>query len=73
MVDSLLGVGPISRMVMGNVVSSAPPEWGSATDRQAQQMVACTGHGRSGALAVLRKSVLPEAITQVPLPGKGRE
>ena len=70
-VDSLLGLGPVRNMTVGEVVSSAPPEWASGQRQQqtALQLVACTGHGRSGALAVLRRSLLPEPITEVPLAG----
>lgn len=32
-------------------------------------LVACSGEGKSGSLTVLRRSVVPDVITEVPLPG----
>lgn len=65
-----MGLGPIRCSVLGDVVSSAPSEWGIAsTQLQARQLVAGTGCGHAGALAVTRRGLLPEVITEVPLPG----
>ena len=35
----------------------------------APYLVACSGEGKGGALTVLRRSLVPEVITEVPLPG----
>ena len=32
--------------------------------------MACSGEGKGGTLTVLRRSVVPDLITEVPLPGK---
>lgn len=32
-------------------------------------LVACSGEGKGGALTVLRRSVVPDVLTEVPLPG----
>jgi cleavage and polyadenylation specificity factor subunit 1 len=32
-------------------------------------LVACSGEGKGGTLSVLRRSVVPDIITEVPLPG----
>ena len=33
-------------------------------------LVACGGEGKGGSLTVLRRSVVPDVITEVPLPGE---
>ncbi|KAK9815325.1 hypothetical protein WJX72_001813 [[Myrmecia] bisecta] len=67
--DTLIGLAPIHDMVVGDPLSSAPSEWGQESTRGPQQLVACVGHDRAGCLAVLRRGLIPELITEVPLPG----
>ena len=50
-------------MAIGDPVSSAP---GSHDRRGPPHLVACSGQGDHGALTVLRRSLVPELIVQVP-------
>lgn len=56
--DTFTGCGPIRALVTGPSVGGQTP-----------YVLACTGEGKSGALIVLRQSIVPEIITEVPLPG----
>ncbi|KAL0047613.1 hypothetical protein WJX82_007762 [Trebouxia sp. C0006] len=67
-VDKLMGIGPMRDMAIGDPVSSAP---GSHDRRGPHQLVACSGQGKHGALTVLRRSLVPELIVQVPQEVKG--
>jgi len=62
-VDKLMGIGPMRDMAIGDPVSSAP---GSHDRRGPPHLVACSGQGKHGALTVLRRSLVPELIVQVP-------
>lgn len=52
-------------------VGDAPPSLGNASAvLRPQQLVAAVGQDRSGALAVLRRGIVPDAITDpIPLHG----
>lgn len=59
--DSLANIGPVRDFTIaepGAAGSEAPP-----------CLVACSGEGKGGTLSVLRRSVVPDLITEVPLPG----
>lgn len=62
--DSLANIGPVrdfavaEASVGGSAAASSPP-----------MLVACSGEGKGGTLSVLRRSVVPDLITEVPLPG----
>lgn len=67
-VDSLQGVGAIRCASLAE--AKAPTQWeGAPPEARLQQLVVGTGSGRSGALVVLQHSVVPEPVTEVPLPG----
>jgi hypothetical protein len=55
--------------VAGEAASSAPREWLAEAERGPPKLVAATGAGRGGALAVLRSSLVPELITEVDMDG----
>lgn len=68
--DSLIGTGPIRCAVLTEITGPPSSEpLGPAAPGRARQVVACTGSGASGALSILRRSVLPDVITEVPLAG----
>jgi hypothetical protein len=68
-VDSLQGLGPVRCAIIADIPAQAG--WvGPPPQNSPQQLLACSGFGRSGALAVVRRGILPEAITEVPLPGE---
>lgn len=67
-VDSLQGVGAIRCATLGDAQLSAQGENDSSGSRH-QQLVVGSGMGRSGVLAILQQSLVPETITEVPLPG----
>lgn len=53
----------------GDTTSSAPEEWVAKTERGPPKLVAAVGADKFGAVAVLRSSLVPELVTEVPLPG----
>ena len=64
--DTLHGIGPVHALVQAQLPAAAPdPGQGSPS-----VLLAAVGHGRSGALAVLRQKLLPDLITNVPVPGR---
>lgn len=65
-----MNVGPVRDMIMGDPLSSADATWGADSRRGPPQIVAAVGSRRSGALVVLRRSLVPELLTNVPLPGQ---
>ncbi len=69
MIDTLLGIGPMRDITIGDAMSSAAAEWGQDSGRGPPQLVACSGQGKQGALSILRRTLVPELILQVPLPG----
>jgi cleavage and polyadenylation specificity factor subunit 1 len=82
--DSLTCIGPIRDMVVAELAlgltgtlpgaaagaGAAGPDAGaaSAATRPPQSLVAAVGEDKSGALAVLRRGVLADVVTRVPLP-----
>lgn len=58
-VDSFIGIGPIR--AMASSVSGA-------SETEAPYLVACCGRDKGGALTILRRSVAPDVVTEVPLP-----
>jgi cleavage and polyadenylation specificity factor subunit 1 len=57
--DSLTGIAPLRSLTSSGPASGSTPPY----------LVACCGQGRNGALAVLRRSVALDVVTEVPLPG----
>lgn len=53
----------------GDTTSSAPEEWVAKMERGPPKLVAAVGSDKFGAVAVLRSSLVPELVTEVPLPG----
>ncbi|KAJ1979968.1 mRNA cleavage and polyadenylation factor subunit, partial [Dimargaris verticillata] len=86
--DALLCLAPVHSMCAGPFVESsessasalelkAPgpdddPEWEHFRLGHKTQLVLCTGHERSGAVAVLQRYLYPEAVTSFTLPGVER-
>lgn len=66
--DSLLGIAPIRDMVVGQAQGSAPQGPTPSGGTHAQLVAAC-GYQRSGALAVLRRSIVSDVITDVNIIG----
>ncbi|KAL4424540.1 hypothetical protein ABPG77_010120 [Micractinium sp. CCAP 211/92] len=57
--DSLANIGPVRDVAIADPgLPEVPP-----------YAVACSGEGKGGTLSVLRRSVVPDVITEVPLPG----
>lgn len=68
-IDTLLGLGPMRDIAIGDPISSASASLGVDNRRGPPQLVACSGQGRQGSLTVLRRTLVPELIVQVPLTG----
>ncbi|XP_015877866.3 cleavage and polyadenylation specificity factor subunit 1 isoform X1 [Ziziphus jujuba] len=66
--DSLINVGPIKDFSYGLRVNADTNATGIAKQSN-YELVCCSGHGKNGALCVLRQSIRPEMITEVELPG----
>ncbi|XP_060975092.1 cleavage and polyadenylation specificity factor subunit 1 isoform X1 [Cannabis sativa] len=66
--DSLINVGPLKDFSYGLRINADPNATGIAKQSN-YELVCCSGHGKNGALSVLRQSIRPEMITEVELPG----
>jgi hypothetical protein len=74
--DSLPGTGPVRDLATSEPADPGPARQpgqgahGGQADRRAPpELVAAVGSGRAGALAILRRALVPEVVTEVPLPG----
>ncbi|EPS69122.1 hypothetical protein M569_05643, partial [Genlisea aurea] len=66
--DSLLNIGPLKDFSYGlraNVDANAT----GIAKQSNYELVSCSGHGKNGALTLLQRSIRPEMISQVSLPG----
>ncbi|KAJ4706167.1 Cleavage and polyadenylation specificity factor subunit 1 [Melia azedarach] len=66
--DSLVNVGPLKDFSYGLRINADASATGISKQSN-YELVCCSGHGKNGALCVLRQSVRPEMITEVELPG----
>ncbi|CAL9008552.1 unnamed protein product [Prunus brigantina] len=66
--DSLINVGPLKDFSYGLRINVDANATGIAKQSN-YELVCCSGHGKNGALCVLRQSIRPEMITEVELPG----
>ena len=66
--DSLASIGPIRDLAVASVALQKIPG-GLSEARGNPLLLAATGSGRQGALAVLRRGLVPHVITEVPLAG----
>ncbi|KAM1054442.1 hypothetical protein ACFX2I_001784 [Malus domestica] len=66
--DSLINVGPLKDFSYGLRINADANATGIAKQSN-YELVCCSGHGKNGALSVLRQSINPEMITEVELPG----
>ncbi|EFH40379.1 hypothetical protein ARALYDRAFT_495232 [Arabidopsis lyrata subsp. lyrata] len=66
--DSLVNVGPVKDFAYGLRINADANATG-VSKQSNYELVCCSGHGKNGALCVLRQSVRPEMITEVELPG----
>ncbi|XP_059449657.1 cleavage and polyadenylation specificity factor subunit 1 isoform X2 [Corylus avellana] len=66
--DSLTNVGPLKDFSYGLRMNADANATGIAKQSN-YELVCCSGHGKNGALCVLRQSIRPEMITEVELPG----
>uniref|UniRef100_A0A2P2M8B6 Uncharacterized protein MANES_06G138300 n=1 Tax=Rhizophora mucronata TaxID=61149 RepID=A0A2P2M8B6_RHIMU len=66
--DSLVNVGPLKDFSYGVRINADPSATGIAKQSN-YELVCCSGHGKNGALCVLRQSIRPEMISEVELPG----
>lgn len=66
--DSLMNVGPLKDFSYGLRINANPNATGIAKQSN-YELVCCSGHGKNGALCILQRSVRPEMITEVELPG----
>ncbi|GBG62092.1 hypothetical protein CBR_g28568 [Chara braunii] len=66
--DSLLNIGPLRDFAYGRRPNFDPKAAGLAKQSNFQ-LLACSGHGKNGALSVLQSSLRPDLITEVELPG----
>jgi cleavage and polyadenylation specificity factor subunit 1 len=66
--DSLVNVGPVKDFAYGLRINADANATG-VSKQSNYELVCCSGHGKNGALCVLRQSIRPEMITEVELPG----
>lgn len=66
--DSLINVGPLKDFSYGLRINADANAMGIAKQSN-YELVCCSGHGKNGALCVLRQSIRPEMITEVELTG----
>lgn len=66
--DSLTNIGPLKDFSYGLRMNADANATGIAKQSN-YELVCCSGHGKNGALCVLRQSIRPELITEVELPG----
>jgi len=66
--DSLMCLGPIRDLCVMEA-SLAPECTSEERARAGLQCVVASGNGKGGALTVLRRSMLPDLATEVPIPG----
>ncbi|XP_010482502.1 PREDICTED: cleavage and polyadenylation specificity factor subunit 1-like [Camelina sativa] len=66
--DSLVNVGPVKDFAYGLRINADANATG-VSKHSNYELVCCSGHGKNGALCVLRQSIRPEMITEVELPG----
>ncbi|XP_021725141.1 cleavage and polyadenylation specificity factor subunit 1-like isoform X1 [Chenopodium quinoa] len=66
--DSLINIGPLKDFSYGLRINANPNATGMAKQSN-YEMVCCSGHGKNGALCVIQRSIRPETITEVELPG----
>ncbi|KAI4351877.1 hypothetical protein L6164_006183 [Bauhinia variegata] len=66
--DSLTNIGPLKDFSYGLRINADANATGIAKQSN-YELVCCSGHGKNGALCVLRQSIRPEVITEVELPG----
>ncbi|OMO98062.1 cleavage and polyadenylation specificity factor subunit 1-like protein [Corchorus olitorius] len=66
--DSLTNVGPLKDFAYGLRINADANATGIAKQSN-YELVCCSGHGKNGALCVLRQSIRPEMITEVELSG----
>ncbi|KAL6123334.1 hypothetical protein ACLB2K_075856 [Fragaria x ananassa] len=66
--DSLVNVGPLKDFSYGLRINADANATGISKQSN-YELVCCSGHGKNGALCVLRQSIRPEMITEVALPG----
>ncbi|EOY22976.1 Cleavage and polyadenylation specificity factor subunit 1 isoform 3 [Theobroma cacao] len=66
--DSLTNVGPLKDFSYGLRINADVNATGIAKQSN-YELVCCSGHGKNGALCVLRQSIRPEMITEVELTG----
>ncbi|KAG6657044.1 hypothetical protein CIPAW_04G063300 [Carya illinoinensis] len=66
--DSLINVGPLKDFSYGLRINADANATG-VSKQSNYELVCCSGHGKNGALCVLRQSIRPEMITEVELPG----
>ena len=63
--DTLHSIGPVHALVPAQLPAPSP----DAPQGSSSALLAAVGHGRSGALAILRQKLVPDVITNVPVPG----
>ncbi|XP_056694198.1 cleavage and polyadenylation specificity factor subunit 1 isoform X2 [Spinacia oleracea] len=66
--DSLINIGPLKDFSYGLRINANPNATGMAKQSN-YELVCCSGHGKNGALCVIQRSIRPEMITEVELPG----
>ncbi|CAH2070334.1 unnamed protein product [Thlaspi arvense] len=66
--DSLVNVGPVKDFAYGLRINADANATGISKQSN-YELVCCSGHGKNGAVCVLRQSIRPEMITEVELPG----
>ncbi|XP_024046271.1 cleavage and polyadenylation specificity factor subunit 1 isoform X3 [Citrus clementina] len=66
--DSLVNIGPLKDFSYGLRINADASATGISKQSN-YELVCCSGHGKNGALCVLRQSIRPEMITEVELPG----
>ncbi|KAL8161796.1 hypothetical protein V2J09_013285 [Rumex salicifolius] len=66
--DTLINIGPLKDFAYSLRINANPSATGVAKQSN-YELVSCSGHGKNGALCILQRSIRPEMITEVELPG----
>ncbi|EFA79463.1 CPSF domain-containing protein [Heterostelium album PN500] len=67
--DHITNIGPVSDLITGVSYDHASVSNDESFEQRSLELVACSGHGKNGALTILQYGVRPELNTSFELPG----
>jgi hypothetical protein len=70
--DRLSQLGPVTAFALGAPAACGVTTSGETILRGGQQLLACVGHGRSGALAVVHGAIVPQQTGAVDFRALGK-